>query len=96
LSAVKSRALTLPLVALMTKKFKITVTRDTESYIAGCAEFPDIPARGSSVGDAIEKIRTIIAERLRPDDGSNDGTAPAPRPVSPRPGNLSSAKQPPQ
>jgi hypothetical protein len=44
---------------------------------------PAAIARGRDKTDAIEKIRAVIKKMLQ--DGSDDGSAPTPHPVSPSP-----------
>lgn len=67
----------------MTRKFRVTMTRDGNDYIASCPDLPGAVARGSSANDALEKIKAVITKIL--EDGSDDGTAPKPHPVSPSP-----------
>ena len=67
----------------MTRKFRVTMTREGDDYIATCPDLSGAVARGSSTNDALEKIKAVITKML--DDGSDDGTAPKPHPVSPSP-----------
>jgi predicted RNase H-like HicB family nuclease len=77
----------------MKRYFKVTVTQDGEEYVAQCMEFPDTMVRGRSVPEVFERLKAAIAERFRPDDGLDDGSAPVPSPVSPQPSSLGAAKQ---
>jgi len=67
----------------MTRKFRVTMTREGDDYIAACSDLPGAVARGSSKHDALEKIKAVITKLL--DDGSDGGAAPKPHPVSPSP-----------
>ena len=67
----------------MTRKFRVTMTREGDDYIAACPDLPGAVARGSSTNDALEKIKAVIIKMT--DDGSDDGAAPKPHPVSPSP-----------
>jgi predicted RNase H-like HicB family nuclease len=74
-------------------KFQVTLTQDGHDYVARCPQLPDAVARGHSVNEALESIKAVIAARFRPDNGSEDGTAPVPHPVSPKPSHPGIAKQ---
>jgi len=67
----------------MKRKFTVVIERKQNEYVARCRKMPDAVAHGSSPEDALEKIRAVTTKRL--DDGSDDGTAPKPHPVSPSP-----------
>ena len=67
----------------MTRKFRVTMTREGDDYIAACPDLPGAVARGSSKQDALEKIKAVITKMM--DDGSDGGAAPKPHPVSPSP-----------
>jgi predicted RNase H-like HicB family nuclease len=68
----------------MKRQFKVTIERKGDDYIARCRDWPDVVAHGSSLKDALEKIKAVIIKKF--DDGSDDGTAAKPHPVpsSPR------------
>lgn len=68
----------------MNRKFTVVIERKQDEYEARCQEMPDAVARGCSKNDALEKIGAVITRML--EDGSDDGTAPKPHPVSPSPG----------
>jgi hypothetical protein len=69
----------------MTMKFQVVVTREREDYVATCPEVRDAVARADSVEGAVERPKALIRDKFRPDDDPDDGTARAPRPVSPPP-----------
>ena len=64
-------------------KFRITITREEDYYVARCQDWPDIVAQGSNKQDALEKIKAIIIKKL--DDGRDGGAAPKPHPTTPPP-----------
>jgi hypothetical protein len=69
----------------MKGKFHVVVTREGDDYVARCSEVADAVAYGSSKEDVLKRMEAIHTEKFRPDDGSDDGTAPTPHPVSPSP-----------
>jgi len=68
----------------MKKKFTVILVKEGDGYVARCQEMPDAVARGSSKGDALEKLRAVIIKKIG-EDGSDAGSAPVPQPVRPPP-----------
>ena len=79
--------------AAMKGKFHVVIAREGDDYVARCSEVADAVSHGSSKEDALKRIGAILSEKFRPDDGSDDGTAPRPHPVSPSPPGPTSARE---
>ena len=67
----------------MKRKFTVVIKKIGAEFEARCRELPAAVARGRDKTDALEKIRAVITKMLQ--DGSDDGSAPTPHPVSPPP-----------
>jgi predicted RNase H-like HicB family nuclease len=80
----------------MKREFKVAVSKEGEEYVARCDEVAGAVARGRSAIEAVERLKAVIAEILRPDKGPDEGSAPVPKPVSPRGGAPGVAKEQPR
>jgi predicted RNase H-like HicB family nuclease len=69
----------------MKRKFEAIITKEGAYYVARCPEVANAVARGRTTKAALEELKAILIKKFRPDDGSEDGTAPIPNPVSPPP-----------
>jgi predicted RNase H-like HicB family nuclease len=67
----------------MKRKFSIVITKEGGAYVARCQELADAVARGNSREETVERIKEVIRKMLG--GGSEGGSAPLPRPVSPPP-----------